>query len=93
MQEKLVNIFAWMIIGSTMGWLANSVMRISGDHGLLLNMVVGMLGASGGAWYLTPLLGAAPIDPNAFSIPAMLVAFLGAALLMTIVGVLRRSWR
>ena len=39
----------WLIIGGVVGWLASLVMRTDGQQGILLNVVVGIVGAFLGA--------------------------------------------
>ena len=48
-------ILAWLIIGAVAGWLAGLVMKGSG-FGLLVDIVVGIVGAFIGGW-LSGLLG------------------------------------
>ena len=35
----------WIVIGGVVGWLASLVMRTDGQQGILLNIVVGIVGA------------------------------------------------
>ena len=52
-----MNFIAWIIIGGLAGWIAE---RVSGsDHGLLTNIVLGIVGATVGNW----LLGLAGLFP------------------------------
>ena len=66
-------------------------MRTNGQQGMFLNVVVGIVGAMLGGWFLSPLLGAGTINQNNFSLPALLVSFLGASILLAIVNLLRRG--
>ncbi len=86
-----MNIIVWLIVGGIIGWLASMLMKTDGQQGLFLNVVVGIVGAMLGGWFLTPLLGAGTINQNNFSLPALLVSFLGAAILLAIVNLVRRG--
>lgn len=86
-----MNIITWLIVGGVIGWLASMLMGTNGQQGILLNVVVGIVGAMLGAWFITPLIGVGTINQNNFSLPAMLVSFLGAAILLAIVNLLRRG--
>ncbi len=86
-----MNFIIWLIVGGIIGWLASLLMKTDGQQGLSLNVVVGIVGAMLGGWFLTPLLGASTINQNNFSLPALLVSFLGAAILLAIVNLVRRG--
>lgn len=86
-----MNIIIWLIVGGVIGWLASIVMKTDGQQGIFLNVVVGIVGAMIGGWVLSPLFGVATINQNSFSLPALLVSFLGAAILLTIVNLIRRG--
>ncbi len=62
--------------------------------GLLLNIVVGIVGAFVAGLVLTPLLGIGTINQNNFSLPALIVSLLGAIVLLAVVSLLRgrRGW-
>lgn len=88
-----MNLILWLIAGAVVGWLASKIMGTSGQQGLLLDIVVGILGAVLAGWFLTPLFGIGTINQNNFSIPALLVSLLGAVLLLAIVKLLRGGMR
>ena len=80
-----------LVVGGIIGWLASMAMRTDAQQGLVLNMVVGIVGALVGGFLLTPLLGGAPITTGALDVRSLLVSFLGAVILLTIVSLLRRG--
>jgi len=80
-----------IIVGGILGWLASIVMRTDGQQGILLNIVVGIVGAILAGFILTPLIGGAPITSGAFDIRSLLVSFLGAVILLAIVNMFRRG--
>ena len=80
-----------IIVGGILGWLASIVMRTDGQQGILLNIVVGIVGAIIGCLLLSPLIGGAPITSGAFDIRSLLVSFLGAVVLLAIINLFRRG--
>jgi uncharacterized membrane protein YeaQ/YmgE (transglycosylase-associated protein family) len=87
----IMNIIVWLIVGGVIGWLASLLMKTDGQQGLILNVVVGIVGAMVGGWLISPLVGAGTINQDNFSLPALLVSFLGAAILLGVVNLLRRG--
>lgn len=86
-----MNIIIWLVIGGVIGWLASLVMRTDGQQGLFLNVVVGIVGAMLGGFLIAPLLGSSTINQGNFSLPGLLVSFLGAVILLAIVNLIRRG--
>jgi uncharacterized membrane protein YeaQ/YmgE (transglycosylase-associated protein family) len=86
-----MNIIIWLIVGGIIGWLASMMMKTDGQQGIILNVVVGIVGAMIGGWLLSPLLGAGTINQSNFSLPALAVSFLGAVILLAIVNLVRRG--
>ncbi|MGH8808667.1 MAG: GlsB/YeaQ/YmgE family stress response membrane protein [Noviherbaspirillum sp.] len=86
-----MNFIIWIVVGGILGWLASLVMKTDAQQGLLLNVVVGIVGALLGGWLLAPLFGTGTINMNDFSIGSLLVSFLGAIVLLAIVNLIRRG--
>ena len=86
-----MNIIIWLVVGGLIGWLASLVMRTDAQQGLILNVVVGIVGALLGGFLLSPLIGAGTINQNNFSLPALAVSFGGAVILLFIVNMFRRG--
>lgn len=80
-----------IVIGGILGWLASIVMRTDAQQGILLNIVVGIIGAILGGVLLSPLIGGASITTGAFDVMSLLVSFLGAIILLAIVNLFRRG--
>jgi uncharacterized membrane protein YeaQ/YmgE (transglycosylase-associated protein family) len=74
---------AWLIVGALAGWLASIVMRTNGSQGLLLDIIVGIIGAFIGG-FLFNIIGAPGV--TGFNIWSVFVAFIGAIVLL---GILR----
>jgi len=75
-----MSIIGWIILGLLAGWLAGKIMRGSG-YGFLGDIVLGIVGAIVGGWITGALLG---IDVTGLNIPSLIVAVLGACLLVAI---------
>lgn len=86
-----MNFIIWIVVGGILGWLASLVMRTDAQQGILLNVVVGIIGALLGGWLLAPLFGTGTINQSDFSLPSLLVSFLGAVVLLAIVNLVRRG--
>jgi uncharacterized membrane protein YeaQ/YmgE (transglycosylase-associated protein family) len=86
-----MNIIIWLIVGGLIGWLASLVMRTDAQQGIILNVVVGIVGALLGGFLLSPLVGSGTINQNNFSLPALLVSFGGAIILLFVVNMFRRG--
>jgi uncharacterized membrane protein YeaQ/YmgE (transglycosylase-associated protein family) len=86
-----MNIIIWLIVGGVIGWLASLMMNTDGQQGIILNVVVGIVGAMLGGWLLSPLLGAGTINQDNFSLPALVVSFLGSVILLALVNLVRRG--
>jgi uncharacterized membrane protein YeaQ/YmgE (transglycosylase-associated protein family) len=82
-----MNILIWLIVGGVIGWLASVIMR--SPEGLLLNIVVGIVGALLGGWLISPLVGVATINQGDFSLAGLGVSLLGAIILLAIVNLFR----
>ncbi len=81
----------WIVVGGILGWLASLVMKTDAEQGMILNVVVGIVGAFLGGWFLSPLFGTGTINSNDFSVTSLLVSFLGAVILLAIVNLFRRG--
>ena len=85
-----MNFILWIIVGGILGWLASIVMKNNDQMGIILNVVVGIVGAFLGGLLLAPLFGTGTINQGNFSIGSLLVSFLGAIILLAIVNFFRR---
>jgi len=84
----MTNFIVWLIAGGIIGWVASSLMHTR--EGLLMNIVVGIVGAFIAGLVLTPMLGIGTINQNNFSLPALIVSLLGAIILLAIVSLFQR---
>jgi len=86
-----MNIIVWLIVGGLIGWVASMVMRTDARQGIILNVVVGIVGAMLGGWLLSPMVGAGTINQGDLSLMGLLVSLGGAILLLAIVNLIRRG--
>jgi uncharacterized membrane protein YeaQ/YmgE (transglycosylase-associated protein family) len=78
-----MGIIGWIVIGIIAGWIAEKVMKR--NHGLLTNLIVGVVGAFLGGFIATRI----GLGPTGW-VTSLIVASLGAILLLFIVGLVRR---
>lgn len=80
-----MNIIIWLIVGGVVGWLASLVMRTNAQQGIILNIVVGIVGA-----VIAGLLFGVNMNAG-ISIESFLYALLGAIILLGVVNLVRRG--
>ena len=85
-----MGIIIWLIVGGIVGWLASMVMKTDAQQGILLNVIVGIVGAFIGGWLIGPLVGAGSIN-DGFSVMSFIVSLIGAIILLAIVNLFRRG--
>jgi uncharacterized membrane protein YeaQ/YmgE (transglycosylase-associated protein family) len=76
----------WVVVGLIAGWLAGVAMK-GGGYGILMDIVLGMLGAILGGWIFS-MLG---IGAGGGLIGGIVVAFIGAVALVAITRALKRA--
>jgi uncharacterized membrane protein YeaQ/YmgE (transglycosylase-associated protein family) len=86
-----MNIIIWLVVGGLIGWVASMIMKTDGQQGILLNVVVGIVGAMLGGWFISPLVGTGTINDGAFNVGSLVVSLLGAVILLAIVNLFRRG--
>jgi uncharacterized membrane protein YeaQ/YmgE (transglycosylase-associated protein family) len=82
MQMSGLGWLSFLIVGLIAGWIAEKLMKR--EHGLFINLLVGVIGAYLGA-FLFRLLGLATTG----FIGTLVVATIGAVVLLAIVGAVR----
>jgi uncharacterized membrane protein YeaQ/YmgE (transglycosylase-associated protein family) len=86
-----MNLIIWLVVGGVIGWIASLIMKTDAQQGLVLNVVVGIIGALLGGWLLSPLVGAGTVNQGDFSLMGLLVSLGGAIILLFIVNLVRRG--
>lgn len=80
---NLMNIIIYLIAGAIVGYIASRIMHTNSQQGLILDILVGVIGAFLAGYFISPLLGIGTIN-DAITIPTMLVTLLGAVVLLWI---------
>jgi uncharacterized membrane protein YeaQ/YmgE (transglycosylase-associated protein family) len=70
---------SFIVLGGLAGWLASIVMHTNGSQGIILNVIVGVVGASVGG-YLFNWFGGAGV--TGFNLYSLMVATVGAVVLI-----------
>jgi uncharacterized membrane protein YeaQ/YmgE (transglycosylase-associated protein family) len=83
-----MGIILWIIFGALAGWIASIIMKTNAEQGALGNVVVGILGAIIGGFIYRALTGN---DIGGFNLGSLIVAILGACVLLAIVRTFRRG--
>ena len=85
-----MGILLTIILGGLAGWLASIVMNRDSEQGILLNIVVGIIGAFVANLLLAPLLGVSAVLDQV-TVWGFVVAVLGAIVLLAIVNLFTRN--
>jgi uncharacterized membrane protein YeaQ/YmgE (transglycosylase-associated protein family) len=89
-----MGLLSWIIVGAIAGWLSGEVMKGRG-FGLVGDILVGVAGGLIGGWLAGALLGV-PGAVNGINVTSILVAFMGAVLLIVVLRMFqgrgRGSW-
>jgi len=86
-----MNIIIMLIVGGLIGWIASMIMRTNAQQGIILNIVVGIVGALLAGVLLSPLFGTGSITQGDFSLSGLLLSLIGAIILLAIVNLFRRG--
>lgn len=81
----MVGIIIWLIVGGIVGWLASIIMKRDGQQGIILNVVVGIVGA-----IISGFLLGGGIN-QAITVTSFLYSLLGAVILLLIVNLITRG--
>jgi uncharacterized membrane protein YeaQ/YmgE (transglycosylase-associated protein family) len=85
-----MGILVWLIVGGVVGWLASIIMRTDAQQGILLNVIVGIVGALLAGFIISPLIGVGTIN-DGVTLSSFLVSLVGAVILLAIVNLVRRG--
>jgi uncharacterized membrane protein YeaQ/YmgE (transglycosylase-associated protein family) len=80
----MIDFILWIIAGALIGWIASIIMKTNGRQGLIADIIVGIVGAFVGGYFLTPLFNITTINQGNYSLPALLVSLGGAVILLAI---------
>ncbi len=83
-----MGIISWIIVGALAGWIASMIMGKNAQMGAIANIIVGIIGAFIGGFVMN-LLGFGGVD--GLNISSILVAILGAVILLAIISAVQRK--
>lgn len=81
-----MGIILWIILGALVGWVASKIMGT--NEGLILNVVIGIVGAVIGGWIMGQF-GYGGV--SGFNLYSFVVALLGAIILIALIRVIKRA--
>ena len=81
-----MGIILWIIFGGLVGWIASIVMKTDAQQGLILNIIIGIVGAVIGGWLMS-FFGESGI--SGFNIYSFIVALVGAVVLIAVAKMFR----
>jgi uncharacterized membrane protein YeaQ/YmgE (transglycosylase-associated protein family) len=84
-----MNVIIWLVVGGLVGWAASAIMR--SQEGIILNVLVGIIGAVVGGWLLSPIFAASTLNQGSFSGTNLLVSLLGSVILLTSINLVGRG--
>ena len=84
-----MNLIIWLVIGGVLGWLASIVMKRDAQQGVVLNIVVGIVGALIASWVF-PALGMGSGEGSSF-IGQILYSTIGAVILLVLLRLVSRA--
>jgi uncharacterized membrane protein YeaQ/YmgE (transglycosylase-associated protein family) len=82
-----MNWIVWIIFGALAGWIASIITGKNRKMGAIANIVVGIIGAFVGG-YIMQFFGVQGV--TGFNLPSLLVAIVGAVVLLWVVGLFTR---
>ncbi|MCW0393665.1 hypothetical protein NB696_000657 [Xanthomonas sacchari] len=80
-----MGIIIWLIVGGIVGWLASIIMRRDAQQGMILNIVVGIVGALIAGWLFGGGIN------QAITLWTFLYSLIGAIILLAIVNLFTRG--
>jgi uncharacterized membrane protein YeaQ/YmgE (transglycosylase-associated protein family) len=81
----MVGLIVWLVVGGVCGWLASMVMSTDGQQGVILNVVVGIIGA-----VIASFIFGVGIN-QAITVMTFVYSLIGAIILLAIVNLVRRG--
>lgn len=83
-------------MGGLIGWVGSRLMDSAARQGMVLNVVVGVIGALLAGWLITPLVGGAAINGSDFSfsglsVSGLVISLLGAIVVLSVVNLFRHG--
>jgi uncharacterized membrane protein YeaQ/YmgE (transglycosylase-associated protein family) len=83
---RLMGVIVWLIIGGIIGWLASLIMRTDSQQGIILNIVVGIVGA-----VIAGLVLAGGVAANPLALDNILWSLVGAVVLLAVLNLILKA--
>ena len=80
-----MGIIIWLIVGGIVGWLASLIMKRDAQQGIILNIVVGIVGALIAGWIFGGGIN------QAITLTSFAYSLIGAVILLAIVNLFTRK--
>jgi uncharacterized membrane protein YeaQ/YmgE (transglycosylase-associated protein family) len=80
-----MGIISWIVLGGIAGWLASIITKRNNQMGCITNIIAGVIGAAVGGWVFS-LFGGQGV--TGFNLPSLLVAFVGAVIVLAVVNLI-----
>lgn len=81
----MIGIIVWLVVGGIVGWLASLIMKRDGSQGIVLNVVVGIVGALLAGWIFGGGIN------QAITVMSFIYSLIGAVILLLIVNLFTRG--
>ena len=79
-----MSLIIYLMAGALVGYIASRIMHTNLQQGLLLDIVVGVVGAFLAGYFLGPPLGTGTMINDAITFPTLLVTLVGSVVLLAI---------
>lgn len=86
-----MGIIAWIVLGAIAGWLAGLLVKGDEGMGIIMHIILGIVGGLIGGWIVALITGNNPMDK--FDIGSIIVAVVGAVLLVVVVNMVQGRTR
>ena len=81
-----MGILLWIVFWAIVGWVASLIMKTDGQQGIILNIVIGIIGALIGGWLMSVV---GETGTTGFNLYSFLVALLGSVVLIAFLKMVR----
>ncbi len=86
-----MNILIWLVVGGVIGWIASLIVGTDAQQGVLLNVIVGIVGALIGGWLISPMVGVGTINDGCLQPGGARCVAGRGRILLVIVNLIRRA--
>lgn len=85
-----MNFIIWAILGGIIGWVVSIAIEVDDQRATMLNIAVGIVGATLGGELISPLIDGGAIEPDNINLSALMDSIVGAEILLAVVNFVRR---